>query len=179
MLSKAAFALLKWKGEGGVVGATSCHLKRDYSRWCSASTYTRDAAIPGVASDVSSCLYLSLSWLYQTKLNHTSGLVVGSASWAYRLQWSGSGVACGKGLSVVCMAARFRVGVLLLAGWGLRYPTPWVDGIYCPKRLLQEGWRLPLAACPGERRGAAAGTASLASVVQPPLPLYRDQSIDA
>ena len=31
----------------------------------------------------------------------------------------------------------------------------------------------------GRAARAAAGTASLASVVQPPLPLYRDQSIDA
>ena len=49
-------------------------------------------------------------------LNHTSGLVVGSTSWAYRPQWSDSGVTCGKGASVVCMAARVQVGVLLLSG---------------------------------------------------------------
>ena len=55
MLSKAALAvnlteLHCWngRGEGGVVGATSCRLNRDYSRWCSALTYTRKAAIPGV-----------------------------------------------------------------------------------------------------------------------------------
>ena len=80
---------------------------------------------------------------------------------------------------MVCVAARVLAGVLLLFGWGPRYPTPWVAVISCLKRLLQEGRRLPLAACLGERRGAAAGTASLASVVQPPLPIYRDQSIDA
>ena len=107
--------------------------------------------------------------------------MVGSTSWAYRPQWSDSGVACGKGAwaSVVRVAARLRAGVLLLSGWGLRYPTPWVGEISGPKRLLQEGQRLSPAACPGERHGAAAGTASLASVVQPPLPLYRDQSYSA
>ena len=77
---------------------------------------------------------------------------------------------------MVCVAARVLAGVLLLSGWGPRYPTPWVGEISCPKRLLQEGRRLPLVACLGERRVAAAGTASLASVVLPPLPLYRDQS---
>ena len=41
-------ALLKWKGGRGSSQATSCRLKRDYSRWCRASTYTREAAIPGV-----------------------------------------------------------------------------------------------------------------------------------
>ena len=105
--------------------------------------------------------------------------MVGSASWAYRPQWSDSSVACGKGARVVCVAARVQVGILLLSGWGLRYPTPWVGETSCKKRLLQEGRRLPLAACLGERHGAAAATASLASVVQPPLPLYRDLSIVA
>ena len=82
-------------------------------------------------------------------------------------------------MSVVCVAARVLAGVLLLSGWGPRYPTPWVAVISCLQQLLREGRHLPLAECLGEQREAAVGTVSLASVVQPPLPLYRDQSIDA
>ena len=75
---------------------------------------------------------------------------------------------------MVCVAARVLDGVLPLSGWSPLCPTLWVAGFFCPKRLLQARRRQSAAACLGERRGAAAGIQNQASLVQPPLPLYRD-----
>ena len=56
---------------------------RDGSRWCSASTYTREAAKPGMASNVDPCLYQSpFLFIPVTCFVHTRrSLATPMASW--------------------------------------------------------------------------------------------------
>ena len=120
----------------------------------------REAAIPGMASKIYSCLYWSpslfipVSCLQQRwKPIHTSG-PVGARAWKVcKPPWSNCGVACGIGgcSSAILVAARVQAGIPSSA-WVLRCPTPWVAGSFCLGQQLRSG-----AACLGERRGAAAG----------------------
>ena len=101
---------------------------------------------------------------------HTSGLVEASASTAYILQSSGCGDVCGFGAwpNAVLVAGGSP------AGWFHQCPIPWVAWINGRGRQLLVGQRLSTAACLGERRGAATGRQSQASLYQLPQPLYGD-----
>ena len=101
---------------------------------------------------------------------HTSGLVEASASMVYRPLSSGCGGVCGIGA---------WPNAVLVAGaspavWPLQCPTPWAAWIEDRGRQLLEGRRLSAASCLGERRGAATGRQSQASLCQLPQPLYGD-----
>ena len=91
------------------------------------------------------------------KPTHTSGLGVVSASWAGTLRWSDSVAVSRNG----AWASAIRVAARVLASDFPPYvlvlgcPLPWEVVHGDPRRLLPGGWRLWLAACLGERRGAA------------------------
>ena len=140
----------------------------------------KEAAIPGMASQIffvysrspSSCLYQVTAFLFISMVDpiHTSGLVEASASMVYRPLSSGCG-----GVSVI---GAWPNAVLVAGGslavWSPQCPTPWVAWIDGRGRQLLEGQRLSAAACLGERRGAATGRRSQASLYQLPQPLYGD-----
>ena len=114
------------------------------------------------------------------KPTHTSGLDVVNASWAGTLRWSDSSAVCGNGAwaSAICVAARVLTSDFPQYILVLGCPLPWEVVHGDPRRLPPGGRRLWLAACLGERCGAA-GIRFQASAVQLPLPLLRDQSLVA
>ena len=67
--------------------------------------------------------------------------------------------ACGNGAwaSVICVAARVLAGDFPPSVLARRCPLPWEVVHGDPRRLLPGGRRLWLAACLGERLGAAGG----------------------
>ena len=132
-----------------------------------------EATMPGRVSQISPVYSRSHHRLLvysKVDLIHTSGLVEASASTAYRPQSSGCGGVCGTGFGqdVVVVADGSPVG------WFRRCPIPWVAWIDSRGRQLLVGQRPSTAACLDERRGAATGTQSQASLLQLPQPLYGD-----
>ena len=132
--------------------------KQLYRGWCHRSLLF-------TAGHVTVFLFISM-----VDLIHTSGLVEASASTAYRPQSSG----CGG----VCWSGAWPNAVLVAggptAGWSPQCPTPWVAWIDGRGRQLLVGQCLSTAACLGERRRAATGRQSKASLYQLPQPLYGD-----
>ena len=121
------------------------------------------------------CLLVYIKSILVMDPIHTSGLMEASASTVYRPPSSG----CGG----VCVIGAWPDAVLVADGspavWFPQCPTPWVAWFDSQGRQLLAGQRISATACLGERRGAAMGRRFQASLLQRPLPLYRDQSLNA
>ena len=133
--------------------------------------------LAGVHVINSLCLYQVTVVYNKGKPIHTSGLGVESASLAGTLQKSDSVAVCGIG----AWASMIHAAAMVLAGESLQYvlapgcPPLWELVHHGVIQQFQEGRRRCLAACLGERRGAA-GRRFQASAFQLPLPLLWDQS---